>query len=671
MSHHDDNLYTILGKLAALKPTAQEKHDATVKQIYESVEAQGSIISGVDAVQAKLAKSFAESDFSKMSTAIQKTGKSKASADAITAAAGREKLGQKEMTRRSVAGRKDECAGCAMGECSLHSMQEGNDRDAIVSAAQKAAAIKSMKLHGLSDEQIKRKLKRMGMQEGETTHTGGEKVATAKGTIHKSKATVDTEKELSRGDVPDLDKDDNAPAASTEKKGRGRPKMATKDRSQASMPWGGNPPKVDANPTKKWPKDKTRVHKMVGETLEDKMNNLTQDLITEGRLIDESGETLDHILNRFKHDVKRFEAGEDIYNTDLYHALFDYYSENGEMPYGTQKARDGDPVEFIHDRLDMLLADKAYGKDPANAEDYGVESEAIGDPQPGIPGNLPVPGKMDRLNNPRDYYEEKEEGTTDMADELNELARLAGLSEESRGQWLKTKAAGKPTVDAFGQQDIPVAGNASKSEVDEEDDMEEGNPFGKAVRDAKVDGVQPGEKVEVDGKTYPVKEGMEVPGSDASEFNVSTNMSSDGEKNVTVTATGEHAASLLQMLRIAGLGNGEAAQALQQPQAEPEMGDDEGAEFVVVGQPEAEVDEEAVDVDQPAEKPANSPDPKYGTIKNITTQGDDMNREKRQDPGTANKAANPMTNAQQVLKSVAQLESKLAEEYESIKKVSK
>lgn len=45
--------------------------------------------------------------FKKMSSAIQrKEGYSKERADAITAAAGRKKLGQKEMTRRSVAGRK-------------------------------------------------------------------------------------------------------------------------------------------------------------------------------------------------------------------------------------------------------------------------------------------------------------------------------------------------------------------------------------------------------------------------------------------------------------------------------------------------------------------------------------------------------------------------------------
>ena len=38
--------------------------------------------------------------------------------------------------------------------------------------------------------------------------------------------------------------------------------------------------------------------------------------------------------------------------TDLYHELFSYFQE--DMPYGTQKARTGDPDEFIYDALENL-----------------------------------------------------------------------------------------------------------------------------------------------------------------------------------------------------------------------------------------------------------------------------------------------------------------------------
>jgi hypothetical protein len=60
-NHPHDNIYSILGKLDALKPTPEEKRFALVKEIRESVEAKGSILSGVDAVQSKLAKKFAKS----------------------------------------------------------------------------------------------------------------------------------------------------------------------------------------------------------------------------------------------------------------------------------------------------------------------------------------------------------------------------------------------------------------------------------------------------------------------------------------------------------------------------------------------------------------------------------------------------------------------------------
>ena len=76
--------------------------------------------------------------------------------------------------------------------------------------------------------------------------------------------------------------------------------------------------------------------------------------VVEGRMLDESGETLSHIMDRFKHEVDAFEKGGDLDN-DLYYALFDYYSDHGEIPYGIAKGRDGDPFEWVTDRLDQEL----------------------------------------------------------------------------------------------------------------------------------------------------------------------------------------------------------------------------------------------------------------------------------------------------------------------------
>jgi hypothetical protein len=146
-----------------------------------------------------------------------------------------------------------------------------------------------------------------------------------------------------------------------------------------------------------------------------------------------------------------------------------------------------------------------------------------------------------------------------------------------------------------------------------EDDMEEGNAFSGAVAKAKADGVQPGETIKVGGKTYPVKEGEELlqmlriagikvledtqldecgmssmgngmmgMGQHEQEgrMNVSTNMSSDGNKSVTITADGNSALELMQMLKLAGMGGGEESHAHSGPEGVMVVsaGDDEEVE---------------------------------------------------------------------------------------------
>ena len=70
--------------------------------------------------------------------------------------------------------------------------------------------------------------------------------------------------------------------------------------------------------------------------------------IKESVLTDSTGSTLDHIQNTFKRDVKDFTQTGDMSDA-LYDALYDYYFD--DMPYGTKKARDGDPHEWISDRF--------------------------------------------------------------------------------------------------------------------------------------------------------------------------------------------------------------------------------------------------------------------------------------------------------------------------------
>jgi hypothetical protein len=66
----------------------------------------------------------------------------------------------------------------------------------------------------------------------------------------------------------------------------------------------------------------------------------------------ESTDTLEGILSKFSADYAKFKAGGDIdENQDFFDALYEYYFD--EMPYGVKKARDGDPYEWITDRLDQ------------------------------------------------------------------------------------------------------------------------------------------------------------------------------------------------------------------------------------------------------------------------------------------------------------------------------
>lgn len=84
--------------------------------------------------------------------------------------------------------------------------------------------------------------------------------------------------------------------------------------------------------------------------------------------------SLESIVKRFPKEIKDWRNNGDM-SDDLFHALYDYYFD--EMPYGTKKARDGDPYEWVSDRLDQDLGDteleetsKHFLKPPAGYGDY-------------------------------------------------------------------------------------------------------------------------------------------------------------------------------------------------------------------------------------------------------------------------------------------------------------
>ena len=110
--------------------------------------------------------------------------------------------------------------------------------------------------------------------------------------------------------------------------------------------------------------------------------------VAESRVV-ESDTTFDHICKRFPAECKKFKSENGMADVaeisqELYDALYDYYLHNGEMPYGTAKARTGDPYQWISDRF---------------AQDLGIVAETL----------------------------TMEEPLLDAVQELDEIARLAGL----------------------------------------------------------------------------------------------------------------------------------------------------------------------------------------------------------------------------------------------------
>jgi len=100
--------------------------------------------------------------------------------------------------------------------------------------------------------------------------------------------------------------------------------------------------------------------------------------VAESVLTDSTGSTLEHIKNTFRRDVKDFTQTGNM-SDPLYDALYDYYFD--DMPYGTKKARDGDPYEWISDRFadDIGLAEGWKG-----ALAGGLAGAALGSVAPGF-----------------------------------------------------------------------------------------------------------------------------------------------------------------------------------------------------------------------------------------------------------------------------------------------
>jgi hypothetical protein len=72
--------------------------------------------------------------------------------------------------------------------------------------------------------------------------------------------------------------------------------------------------------------------------------------VSEGILKDDTGNTFDHLLDRFPHEVENFKQTRKL-DDDLYDALFDYYSRHGAMPYRVRNAKDDTANRWVSKHL--------------------------------------------------------------------------------------------------------------------------------------------------------------------------------------------------------------------------------------------------------------------------------------------------------------------------------
>ena len=324
---------------------------------------------------------------------------------------------------------------------------------------------------------------------------------------------------------------------------------------------------------------------------------------------------LEHILHTFRHEVEQFKQGGEL-DTHLENALQAFYAD--DIPYGVRKAKGDELCHWIADRFE---------------QDCGMNlDEAVGDvisPQAYQSGDQVFwRGKAGHVNRCQGTkcFVELQNGEMDVWP-TDEVSR----QKQSFGSQLK-KDAGD-----IGRGIKNFMTTAESTELDEL---------------AKLAGLQP-MKESADAFGY---EGTTSPYEVEENLSVNTSYNSrDGNQTVSVTANGAKADELLAMLKNAGLtGDLQGADGMDGTEGtegtdDYDYSESDGDDYI---ETPLIVDEEL----------ANEPHEQYGTIDQILSQGTDMNRKKKQDPHTANKAANPFTetNESTILKK------QFLEEYESI-----
>ena len=528
-NHPHDNIYSILGKLNALKPTPQEKYESVLKQIHESVEAKGSILQGVDAVQARLAEQFAKEGV----------------VDSLRA------KNYDRLSKRSY----DQADKTKPGGVSVYNVDKINKGD---DRAAKAAELRGDKVDEVGNTPAGLAAVR---QVGAECETCGNAECSCK-PMEENVTNVGTYgTEYYKSDDFTGGAEDEAKAKKKATKVvrhgvKGRPaKEKPPVYSKMNDPFGRVPDKA--------PKSKVAGRKVAGTAQSAPQKSLAETMLqverrlTEGvnfqKLMQDKHQTVDEMLAELSNDMQVFKT----------------------TGHCSELLKDCMEIKSAHGKL---IADEAT--DPTNPfykkqNDYNLPPAVRGHGT----ADYKLPDVKAHDNRHRDDYRDRAGlAPAPVAEEL-ELAKLAELA----GITVKESFGHKPDDDGdripnWADKNPDVAGGDEDRKMSE-DDMEEGNLWGQNVRDAKAAGKTQAD-LDNDGNLDPVTEtGFDMGQQETPDITINSTVDSDGKKTVNINAEGERAVELLQMLQMAGMGNSDKAQELRLQ---------EPVEVEIMGEPDCE-----------------------------------------------------------------------------------
>ena len=576
-----NNIYNILGKLNALAPKEETPKTVEQKPVYESVAARGSVLEGINKVESRLARMFAEEKANEDMLAKKDydgDGKKESPKD--------EYMGSKDKAIKKSMDKKDldeethgqylaqkEKEAQSSGKSSFQAFKQTHPVDGKpgVEEAEEEETEESLE-EGFDDLQKYMADKAKGTQGG----GAGKKSGTRYG-----------------GSLQKDDEGDKEPAADNAPKKKGRPK---KDKFAES--W-----KVYA---KAKLAEGVNFAEMMREANADADELLTelQMEISEFKKSGKMGDKLRDVLELHKFSKKPV-IDEVVMPEMAPAAPAAPVAESGAFIPGRTVYWRGKEGE-----VDRVEGNKCFVIRPNGEMDVWPTRECSTEKQ-GMLDTL----KKDAIGMGQGIKNFVTNKPDPMDEELNELAKLAGLAEAKK---CNSTMEGK-SCPVHGLKECGSMTEAKKPDyLDFDKDGDKKEPMKKALKDKeKVDECGPGP--------------MGSMGQDEGNMSINTSMNSDGTKSVSVNATGDQADALAQMLKMAGLAAHHAVHGGGEPKG-----------IVIQAGPEEQVEEER-DVQY-----ANTPDEEVENVDAILHQGDDLHKEKEQYAGMAKLGDNPMATRESI-----------------------